>query len=499
MPVATAALPIDWISQTALRLGDAVGWPIAWNDVQSHSTTTVDCGMLPVVDGTQVVGRLVVEPPDDVRLQPAFAAACDVAHVFAGVLSRLATAQHQLSSCRRSVVTPSQLSSAPAQTDDLPTKMSGLLKSAVQSTGLWSAAFFLADPQSSRLRLRATYNLPAGSVPARCAEQQTVVRLNRRHSEDAAWLPEGFAVGMAVPVAWQSHVVGMLWCFDRRQRPLGEWEVQALQSVAAQIAVMLERSVLIEESAQRRQLKSDLKFASRTLPIGQWQPLPAECRLEVSVRTASVIEVGGDFCEVIPLRHRQTLIAIGDAVGHGIPAAMLASAARGALRGLIARSAPDDLTPQALMVNINRALHSITRSEHFVTLMLAILDARTGTLTYSNAGHPPPLMLREGAWQTLTSHGLFLGVSPEATYQATEASLEAGDVLVGFTDGVTETVNPSKQVFRRQGIRDTIRTADGATAEAIADSIWQRLDAHDPARPLRDDRTLLVMKYLGTG
>lgn len=494
MPVATAVLPNDWISQTALRLGDAVGWPIVWSEDAGDASGG---GVFDVGDGRQVVGRLLVEPPDDARLQPSFDAACEVTRVFAGVLSRLAAVHGKLRSRSRSAASLNHVTASLPQSDDLRTRLAGLLQAAAQSAGLWSAAFYLIDPATSRLRLRATHNLPAKNVPAICAEQLAVTQFDRQRPEDAAWLPEGFAVGIAAPVLWQSQVVGSLWCFDRRRRLLGEWELQVLQSVAAQIASVLERTVLMEESAQRRQLKSDLRFASRTLSAGQWQPLPDDCRLDVSLRTATVIEVGGDLCDVIPLGNGRTLIAIGDAVGHGIPAAMLASMARGALGVLIARLAPHELNTPSLMISINRALHAVTRSEQFVTLTLAILDARTGVLTYTNAGHPPPLLLRDGEWQSLTSHGLFLGVSPEATYQATELSLHPHDVLVCFTDGVTETVNRSKQVFRRQGIRDTISTAVGATADAIAETIWQRLQSHDPDRPLRDDRTLLVMKYLG--
>lgn len=498
MPVATAALPSDWISQTALRLGDAVGWPIVWSGDGGNPADSVDRGRIAVADDRQVFGRLVVEPPDDAHLQPAFETACEIAEVFASILGRLAAAQNRMQSHSRLAESWIHPSVVPPQADDLKTRLFSLLKTAVRSSGLWSAAFFLMDAQASRLRLRATHNLPARSVPACCAEQQTATSFDRLRAEDVASLPEGCSVGLAVPVVWQSQLMGMLWGFDRRQRSLGDGESQALQSVAAQIAVMLERFVLIEESRQRRQLKSDLKFASRALPTGQLTPLSDDCRLDLGARTATVIEVGGDVCDVIPLGNGRTLIAIGDAVGHGIPAALLASVTRGALRALIARPAPEELTAQSLMLHINRALHGITRSEHFVTLVVAILDARTGALTYTNAGHPPPLLLRDGVWQSLSSHGLFLGVSPDASYQETELSLHAGDVLVGFTDGVTETVNRSKQVFRRQGIRDTICTADGTTAESIAESIWQRLHAHDPDRPLRDDRTLLVMKYLGT-
>jgi sigma-B regulation protein RsbU (phosphoserine phosphatase) len=508
MPNAVAS-HLDWLRHTASRLGDALGWPITWTDASEPSEhADKACCHVEVRDDVQTVGRLTLEWPDDPQLDSAFHSVHEVAELFAGVLSRLVAATKTLDVRRQDVSTLVEVGKTVARTNDLQSALAHLMRAAAQLSGLWSGAFFLLDPRESRWRLRATHQLPANAVPfprrlmdpgvpdAKAQRNGSVV-LERMNPRDSAWLPAGMSVGLCVPIIADSCPIGSLWCFDRRQRRLGSWEVEVLQSAAVQIASVLERTVLIKESAEQQQLKSDLRFVSRKLPVGWLQRPPADWGLDIAVRSATVTEVGGDLCDVIPLGNRRTLIAVGDAVGHGIPAAMLASVARGALRALLAETPACAVTTEGLMTGLNRALYAVTRSEQFVTLLLAIVDSQSRTLTYANAGHPPPLLLRDGEWLSLTSHGLFLGVSPAAKYPSTTCELAEGDVLVGFTDGVTETINPSREVFRRQGIQETIRTATDATANAIAEMIWQRLEAHDPGRPLRDDRTLLVLKFLG--
>lgn len=509
MPTA-AVSGIDWMRQTAARLADAVGWPIAWTDPSEADDAADHCFHVDVRDETQTIGRLTLELPDDPRLDAGFQAVREVTELFAEVLGRCAASTTKLDAQRQDVSTLVEMGKTMPRTTDLQSALAQLMRAAAQLSGLWSGAFFLFDPRGSQLRLRATHQLPAGSVPSPQrpfdirtpdgrAWQDGAILLDRANPRDSAWLPAGTSVGLCVPIVADACLIGSLWCFDRRHRQLGAWEVQVLQSSAAQIAAVLERTMLLRESAEQQQLQSDMRFASKKLPTGLLQHPPAEWGLDIAVRTASVTEVGGDICDVIPLGNYRTLIAIGDAVGHGIPAAMLVSVARGALRALVAQTPADALTTQSLMTGMNRALSAVTRSEQFVTLALGIVDSRARTLIYTNAGHPPPLLLRDGEWLSFQSHGLFLGVEPEANYSSTMWELAEGDVLVGFTDGVTETMNRAREVFRRQGIKSTIPAAGNAAADAIAETIWRRLESHNPGQPLHDDRTLLVLKFLGAG
>jgi len=505
----TASPDLDWISGSIGRLADALGWPINWTAAADLAGGFATTGSpIDITDGDDTLGRIVVESPDDPRLTGAYESVCDVTELFAETLSRAARATHTARSRGRDVSALVDAVKTVPQTGDLQTAVGHLLRVATQLTGLWSAAFFLFDPRNQRLRLRATHQLAAKGVPQPLraigletpdglAYAQGAAILDRQIPADADWLPTGTAVGIGVPILTEGCLIGSLWCFDRRQRELGAWQIELLQSAAVQMAALLERTMLLQDSERQQQMTSELEFASRKLPVGLLQRPPVEWGVDLAVRAATVTGVGGDICDVIPLENRRMLIAIGDAVGHSVPAAMLASVARGALRALVSQIPANRLSTELLMVGVNRALHTVTQSEQFVTLMIGILDIDAATFIYTNAGHPPPLLLRDGEWRSLNSHGLFLGVEPETKYRASTVSLAPRDTLICYTDGVTETVNRAKVAFHRQGIQDTIPAANAATADAIAETIWQRVQAHDPDRPLRDDRTLLVLNFAG--
>lgn len=485
------------------RLADALGWPVSWSD--SADSTAIPPGKrFSIANSDERLGSILVEAPDDERLMPSYEAACEVVEITAELLNRLVASSHTARSRTRDVSALVAAVKTLPNTDDVQAAVGHLLRIATQLTGLWSAAFFLFDPRVQRLRLRATHQLPAKSVPHAVrtlpahlpdgiAARDGSTTLDRLRPADGEWLPAGMAVGIGVPILADGCLIGSLWCYDRRQRELSAWEAEVLQSAAAQLSSLLERTMLQQESRRQQMLTSEIEFAGRKVPVALVSRPPAECGLDIAVRAATVAGVGGDFCDVIPLGHRRTLIAIGDAVGHSVPAAMLVSVARGALRALVGQNPSTKVTPDLLTVGINCALQPVTRSEQFVTLFIGIIDSRAATLTYTNAGHPPPLLFRGDQWSSLQTHGMFLGFA-DAGYSATTLPLAARDAIVCFSDGVTETINREKIPFRRGGVADNIPGGPSATADTIAETIWQRVIAHDPDRPLQDDRTLLVVK-----
>ncbi len=145
-----------------------------------------------------------------------------------------------------------------------------------------------------------------------------------------------------------------LGCYELRHLEVTQQGVSALQSFAAQISRALERSVLLRESAVRKRLRSELQTASRHQNICRTLPVHADAGIDVAMRAASASELSGDLCEVSPLDGSRTFLALGDAVGHSIPAAMVMSVARGALRALLHESEAADWQPHVLIRRINR-------------------------------------------------------------------------------------------------------------------------------------------------
>jgi sigma-B regulation protein RsbU (phosphoserine phosphatase) len=281
-----------------------------------------------------------------------------------------------------------------------------------------------------------------------------------------------------------------LWVYDRRVRTYGEHERHVLQSVAAQIAGVLERVALLRGNDQHLRIARELQQATQAQPILLPNDLPGDPRYEVAAHVASCHELGGDLCEIIPLADARVGLAVGDASGHGIAAAMVMASVRGALRTIVA----EELALPELMRRLNEALFAITRSHQFMSLCYAVFEPGTRRLTYVNAGHPLPLLLRHGSITPLGSHGLLVGVLRETEYGSSTLELQAGDTVVFYTDGISEARCGREQMFRADGIASALLAAQNGTADEILRAIWNRVEHHLNGAEADDDRTLVVLK-----
>jgi sigma-B regulation protein RsbU (phosphoserine phosphatase) len=284
--------------------------------------------------------------------------------------------------------------------------------------------------------------------------------------------------------------LGTLWIFDRRNRTFGEHERHVLQSIAAQIAGVLERVALLRGSERHQRIARELEHATRSQPVLLPNDLPADPRYELAAHVASCHELGGDLCEIIPLPQHQVGLAIGDASGHSISAALIMASVRGALRVLASeeRSLPE------FMRRLNEALYAITRSHQFMSLCFAQFDPGPRRLTYCNAGHPLPLLLRQGTILPLGSHGLLLGVIRDADYSFSTLDLQPGDLLVFYTDGISEARSGREQMFRADGVAAALVDSRHGTAQEVLTGIWNCVEHHLEGTSADDDRTLVVLR-----
>jgi sigma-B regulation protein RsbU (phosphoserine phosphatase) len=143
---------------------------------------------------------------------------------------------------------------------------------------------------------------------------------------------------------------------------------------------------------------------------------------------------------------------------------------------------------------LNRALCHITRAHQFMSLCYGVYDAVERTFAYSNAGHPAPLLVREGEVKPLDSHGLLLGVVPEVSYQQSILQLCPGDLLILYSDGISEARSSDLELFRAEGISATILERPCDSAAAALESIWSRVDEYMVGGEVADDRTVLVLR-----
>ena len=217
--------------------------------------------------------------------------------------------------------------------------------------------------------------------------------------------------------------------------------------------------------------------------------LPAPPGLHVAVFWEPAGDVGGDFYDGAPLGDASAWLCIGDVAGKGISAALLMAS----VQSMVRSSARIQLDPAALCASVNRELCTRMTSGRFVTFFYCVYDAATRRLTYTNAGHNPPLLVRpDGTAIRLSRGGPVLGVFPQSHFDSGEAELEEGDRLVLFTDGITEARRASGDEFGEERLERIVAAALQVSPRALSDRILSAARAFSGGA-FEDDATLIVI------
>jgi sigma-B regulation protein RsbU (phosphoserine phosphatase) len=203
--------------------------------------------------------------------------------------------------------------------------------------------------------------------------------------------------------------------------------------------------------------------------------------------------VGGDYYDFIPARDGRISLCLGDVSGKGVPASLLMANLQATLRGQCALDTPVADT----MARSNSLLHRSTDPEKFATLFMGVLDPRTGRVDYCNAGHERPMLLRrEGGIDRLEAGGLALGVLDVFPYDEGAVTLDAGDMLVIYSDGIPDATDELGNFFGEENLVKGLRTDSGRSASALMQAILDRVRAHERGAPRADDLTIMIVKRL---
>jgi sigma-B regulation protein RsbU (phosphoserine phosphatase) len=309
-----------------------------------------------------------------------------------------------------------------------------------------------------------------------------------------------------VPLRARTEILGVLLLgppLDRAEYNVAER--QALSSAANQFALMLENTRLTGRVVEQEKLRRDLELAAevqkRLLPR---QPPQAGVAALAAV-SLPARSVGGDYYDFLDVGDQRIGIALADIAGKGIAAALIMSVVQASLRVI---ASDGEISLPALAQKMNSYLHRSTGSNSYATFFYAQLDEKNRQLRYVNAGHNPPYLLRrinspvasgEPATeiQELSTGGLVLGLFPQARYDEATVDLHPGDVLIVFTDGVTEALNPKAEEFGEERLKQLLRQVVHLPVSEISSRISQELKnwIHDAEQ--YDDLTFLVMKVQG--
>jgi serine phosphatase RsbU (regulator of sigma subunit) len=251
--------------------------------------------------------------------------------------------------------------------------------------------------------------------------------------------------------------------------------------------------LVLLEVADRLTLKNDLEIARQIQQAMLPRATYRAPGLEAFGMTRPANTVGGDFYDILPLPDGRVLLALGDVAGKGSPAALLMALLLAMMRTLV----DEGLEGAALADRLNAQILKHAPRSRFVTLFVAMFDPATGALTYVNAGQNPPLLRRtSGTYERLRSGGIALGMFEGATYAAGQTELHPGEMVLMYSDGVTEAEDGYGRPFDEDGVQSIMAAPGLATPKEVGWALFSAVEAHTEQRRLLDDLTVLVVKRL---
>jgi phosphoserine phosphatase RsbU/P len=249
--------------------------------------------------------------------------------------------------------------------------------------------------------------------------------------------------------------------------------------------------LVLLEVADRLSLKNDLEIAREI----QQAMLPAGLYSAPGVETVGMSRpantVGGDFYDILPIGDGRLVIAVGDVSGKGSPAALLMALLLAIMRTLV----DEKLEPADLLARLNVQICRHAPGSRFITLFYGVFQPGTGDLTYVNAGHMPPLILRSGGeCERLTDGGIALGMFDGSTYSAGRATLATGDLLAVYSDGITEAESPTGRPFDELGLETALRANRDGSLASIGAGVVAAVERHTADVKFADDLTILLLR-----
>jgi serine phosphatase RsbU (regulator of sigma subunit) len=301
------------------------------------------------------------------------------------------------------------------------------------------------------------------------------------------------AMSAAPSVASNPRIIGVLYLDGKERSTMTSTATQAaLEGFATQAALAIDSARLYAESAEKARIERDLKIAAEIqralLPEGRFDSASVDLAAEsIPCRT-----VGGDFYDYLDIGEDGLGFALGDVAGKGPPAALLAAAVQSNFAAL----APISDTPADAMARVNKALLRRAIDARFATMFYGAISVG-GRLRYCTAGQEPPLLVRRNAIGWLEAGGPVLGLLSIASYEFDTVSLEPGDLIVVYSDGVTEARNRAGEEFGRDRLVEAICRRHGTEPGSVLEDLMNSVKQFSEGTAQADDVTALVLRYRG--
>ena len=408
----------------------------------------------------------------------------------------------------RELATLADTSALLTQTTDLQGRLDILTRAVTEALGVKGCLIRLLDHENGELVVKSVYNLSRRylekgpvNLSDSVVDQEAIlgrVVYSRNVTSDPRMLypreaaEEGLASMLCVALRTKERVIGTIRVYTAKPHEFTAEEVSLFRAIANQAAAAIENAALYEEALRAQALDKELAAAAQIQRHLMPTESPSLRGFEIASRYIPFGLVGGDLYDFVPIENQHLGIVIADVAGKGVPAAILMAATRAALRGHIETV----YAARDIIAKTNRVLCRDIAQDQFVTLFYGALDTVGRRFTYCNAGHIPPLLFRDGRHCELSEGGLVLGLDPGAAYEERQFVLRHGDVLLFYTDGLTETMNPEGETFGRGRLVEAVVPHLGESAGEILDRVWHASREFARGAAPRDDFTIIVLKVL---
>ncbi len=352
------------------------------------------------------------------------------------------------------------------------------------------------DPGVERRKVPADERTVSGHV---MRSKKPMVTEDMLAQDPSRWAPdwlesEDFRGMAVVPLIAEDRSIGVLVVNQRQPRSLHDEELSTLQLMANQAAIAIEKARLHDEEVKARTMERELEIGQQIQLSLLPEAPPVVPNWEFAAFYQAAREVGGDFYDFfsLPSQPGHLGLVIADVTGKGVPAALFMARAQTMIRS----TAQTGRNPSVVLEQANDLMLDDREAELFVTVFYGLLDTDSGHLVYANAGHSRPLWLPAAAdrCQELLAGGILLGAFQGIELEEGEIDVERGDLVVFYTDGVTEAMNADREFFGEERLRSIVDASAGASAQEVLEAIVDAVSTFSRGVAQSDDLTLFVVR-----
>ncbi|MBC7187593.1 MAG: SpoIIE family protein phosphatase [Calditrichaeota bacterium] len=392
---------------------------------------------------------------------------------------------------------------------DLSRLLELILSTALENTAATAGTIYLVDEERGEIWSRVLLSdrkmeirLPLGrGIAGQVAQTGETVNLVDAY-EDPRFDAEmdqksGFRTRSVLCMPMRNNagkVIGVFQVLNKKRGRFTSEDEEFLDALSVHAAIAVENAKLYQQALEKKRLDSELAVAREI----QKRPLPTESPnvpgYEFAATNRPCHEVGGDYFDFLEKHRERVAFAIGDVSGKGIPAALLMATLHGGLHAQVHSRRP---LPQRVR-NLNRLVFECTAAGTFITFFHGELCPRTGEVAYINCGHNPPVHIsRVGEVTKLEKGGLILGAVEEADYEEGSLVLRPGEMLVLYTDGVTEARGKHREQYEEERLFAVLERCRNQSAQQVLDAVLSDVERFCAGVPQADDITLMVIRRVG--